>query len=189
MGCRKYHARRIEPGADGLLCPADPHGPASRAVADLGTRAAPLPEAPRLPVLPHRQVAPARRAETVADGGFDRSYWFEDWDRYFSRRSSIFEDDRLLPPVKPGSGYYATTAFADHAIKCLKDHAKYHPGVPFFSYLAFISPHFPLHALPEDIARYRERLPGRLGCHPGTPLETVARWGSSTVACPPWTRR
>jgi len=92
----------------------------------------------------------------VADGGFDRSYWFEDWDRYFSP-AAHYEDDRLLPPVKPDSGYYATTAFADHAIRCLKDHAKNHPGVPFFSYLAFISPHFPLHALPEDIAHYRDR--------------------------------
>ncbi|MHB8970700.1 MAG: sulfatase-like hydrolase/transferase [Pirellulaceae bacterium] len=27
----------------------------------------------------------------------------------------------------------------------------------FYLYLAFISPHFPLHALPEDIARYRDR--------------------------------
>lgn len=92
----------------------------------------------------------------VADGGFDRSYWFEDWDRYFSPVKH-FEDDRLLPPVKPDSGYYATTAFADHAIKCLKEHAQSHSGAPFFSYLAFISPHFPLHALPEDIARYRDR--------------------------------
>jgi len=92
----------------------------------------------------------------VADGGFDRSYWFEDWDRYFSP-AAHFEDDRLAPPVKPDSGYYATTAFADHAIRCLKDHARDHPGEPFFSYLAFISPHFPLHALPEDIARYRDR--------------------------------
>lgn len=92
----------------------------------------------------------------VADGGFDHSYWFEDWDRYFSP-AKHYEDDLLLPPVKPDSGYYATVAFADYAIKCLKDHAQNHAGQPFFSYLAFISPHFPLHALPEDIARYRDR--------------------------------
>lgn len=92
----------------------------------------------------------------VADGGFHRSYWFEDWDRYFSPVLH-FENDRLLPPVKPDSGYYATTAIADYAIKCLKDHAKHYRQQPFFSYLAFTSPHFPLHALPEDIARYRER--------------------------------
>ncbi len=28
---------------------------------------------------------------------------------------------------------------------------------PFFHYLAFAAPHFPLHALPEDIAKYRDR--------------------------------
>lgn len=92
----------------------------------------------------------------VADGGFDRSYMFQDWDRYFSP-AKHFEDDRKLPAVKPDSGYYATTAFADHAISYLKDHATNHAAEPFFLYLAFISPHFPLMAPPEDIARYRDR--------------------------------
>ncbi len=100
----------------------------------------------------HLTAAP----KPVADGGFDRSYWFEDWDRYFSP-AKHFDDDRLAPAVKPESGYYATTAFADHAISYLKDHAANHAAEPFFLYLAFISPHFPLHALPEEIARYRDR--------------------------------
>ena len=46
--------------------------------------------------------------------------------------------------------------FTDHAIDCLKDHAANHPAHPFFHYVAFIAPHFPLHALPEDIAKYRD---------------------------------
>jgi arylsulfatase len=37
----------------------------------------------------------------------------------------------------------------------LQDHAEQYPGRPFFTYLAFVSPHFPLHAIPEDIARYQ----------------------------------
>ncbi len=56
----------------------------------------------------------------------------------------------------PGSGYYATIAIADHAVKCLHDHAENYGRQPFFSYVAFTAPHFPLHALPEDIQRYRE---------------------------------
>lgn len=91
----------------------------------------------------------------VADGGFDHSYWFEDWDRYFSP-AKHFEDDRLLPPVPPDSGYYATTAFADRAIRFLDEHSRDHAGQPFFLYLAFIAPHFPLHALEQDVARYPE---------------------------------
>lgn len=92
----------------------------------------------------------------LADGGFDRSYDMTDQNRYFSPQVTR-EDDRPLPPVARGSGYYATTATADHAIKCLQEHAEKHPGAPFFSYLAFISPHFPLHGLKEDIDLYRDK--------------------------------
>jgi arylsulfatase len=62
-----------------------------------------------------------------------------------------------LPPVKPGSGYYATTAIAQHAIDMLAEHHGQHHDQPFFFYLAFIAPHFPLQALPEDFALYQAR--------------------------------
>ncbi|MBL7223781.1 MAG: arylsulfatase, partial [Candidatus Brocadiae bacterium] len=91
--------------------------------------------------------------KAVADGGFHHSYLLADQDRFFSPRRH-WEDDRPLPPVSPDSGYYATTAIADHAIRCLKQHATEHSAEPFFHYLAFTCPHFPLHALQADIARY-----------------------------------
>src|SRR6185503_18946240 len=65
----------------------------------------------------------------VADGGFDRSYYQSDEFRYFSAQTSR-EDDRALPEVPRGTGYYATTATADHAIRCLKDHAHQAPDAP-----------------------------------------------------------
>ncbi|MBN1442568.1 MAG: sulfatase-like hydrolase/transferase, partial [Planctomycetes bacterium] len=92
---------------------------------------------------------------TPLAGGFDRSYLVQDLGRYFSPRVH-FEDDRKLPPVERGTGYYATIAIADHAIRCLEEHAAKQAGRPFFQYLAFNAPHFPLQALPEDIARYRD---------------------------------
>ena len=88
--------------------------------------------------------------------GFDRSYYLRDQGRFFNPKVH-FEDDRKLPAVELGTDYYGTTAIADHAIRCLREHARDHAGRPFFHYLAFTAPHFPLHALPEDIARYRER--------------------------------
>jgi arylsulfatase A-like enzyme len=88
-------------------------------------------------------------------GGFDRSYCLEDHNRNFNPKNHL-EDDEKLPPVEPGSGYYTTTAIAGHAIKYLKEHAEKHAGQPFFSYVAFTVPHFPLQAPAEDIARYRE---------------------------------
>ncbi|MBP7936705.1 MAG: arylsulfatase [Phycisphaerae bacterium] len=92
----------------------------------------------------------------VLNGGFDRSYHFEDWNRYFTP-TAHFLDDQQAPPVKPGDGYYATTVFAQRAVEFLSEHDAQHHGEPFFLYLAFIAPHFPLHALPADIARYRDR--------------------------------
>jgi arylsulfatase len=64
-------------------------------------------------------------------GGFDRSYSLEDHNSYFTPRNH-FEDDKKLPPVQADSGYYVTTAIADHAIKCLKEHAREHADRPFF---------------------------------------------------------
>ena len=92
---------------------------------------------------------------SLADGGFDRSYRLEDHDRNFYP-TNVWMDDVLLPPVPKGSNYYTTVAFADFLIGCLRDHAVKHPDQPFFGYLAFTVPHFPLQAPPEDIARYRD---------------------------------
>ena len=92
----------------------------------------------------------------LADGGFDRSYRLEDHDRNFYPQS-VWLDDVRLPPVPRGSNYYTTVAFADFMINCLKEHAARFSGQPFFAYLAFTVPHFPLQAPPEDIARYRDR--------------------------------
>jgi arylsulfatase len=89
-------------------------------------------------------------------GGFDRSYALYDTDRYFSPRQHSL-DGRSLPAPEPGGGYYATTAIAQHAIQMLAEHHTAHPQQPFFCYLAFIAPHFPLQALPEDIGLYQGR--------------------------------
>jgi arylsulfatase len=90
------------------------------------------------------------------ENGFDRSYWVEDQNRHFSPRR-LFEDDHPLAAVERDTGYYATIAIADQAIEFLKEHASRHPERPFFEYLAFTSPHFPIQALPEDIERYKAR--------------------------------
>jgi arylsulfatase len=86
--------------------------------------------------------------------GFDRSYYLKDQGRFFNPKSH-FKNDEPLPPVEKDSGYYGTVALADHAVAVLKEHAEQHADAPFFHYLAFAAPHFPLHALPEDIALYQ----------------------------------
>ena len=52
--------------------------------------------------------------------------------------------------------FYGTDALTDYALDFLED-ARTTADRPWFLYLAFHAPHFPLHARPEDIARYRTR--------------------------------
>ena len=91
--------------------------------------------------------------------GFQHSYYLKDQSRFFSPQTH-WKDDLKLPPVKRGSGYYGTIAVADAAIGHLRQHATNHGELPFFHYVAFAAPHFPLHALPGDIARCRVRYAG-----------------------------
>jgi arylsulfatase A-like enzyme/pimeloyl-ACP methyl ester carboxylesterase len=58
---------------------------------------------------------------------------------------------------KDGDRRCLSTAMANHAIQALDQHAKQYANSPFFQYLAFTAPHFPLQALPEDIEHYRGR--------------------------------
>ncbi len=92
----------------------------------------------------------------VLAGGFDRSYSLNDHDRYFTPRQHTL-DDVPLPAAKPEDSYYCTRAIAQYAIDMLAEHQARFQQQPFFLYLAFTAPHFPLHALPEDIALYRDR--------------------------------
>ena len=95
---------------------------------------------------------------TPEEGGFERSWGGHrvgcDWDRFFD--SGRWEEDGIKAPVKAGEDYYSTIAIADHAIQCLKLHKKEYGDKPFFQYIAFYSPHFPLHALRKDIDSYRD---------------------------------
>ena len=90
------------------------------------------------------------------EDGFDRSYYLEDQGRFFSPLNH-YENDKKLPPVERGTGYYGTVEIANRAIQFFKEHQADYSDKPFFSYVAFTAPHFPLHALPEDIESVGDR--------------------------------
>jgi arylsulfatase len=59
-------------------------------------------------------------------------------------------------PIDPeGDGFYYTTAIAENAARFIEDAAR--GDAPFFLYVPFTSPHWPLHAPERDIAEYRRR--------------------------------
>ena len=88
--------------------------------------------------------------------GFEHSYSLNDHNRHFAPKQHT-EDDKALPPADPKGDYYSSTAIADHAIHHLKDHAAKHPTQPFFEFVAFTAPHFPLQAPAVDVAKYRKK--------------------------------
>ena len=92
--------------------------------------------------------------------GFDRSYYLKDPNRFFNPKGH-YEDDRKLPPVKPDSEYYSTVEIANRMIGYLENHHEKYSEQPFFSYLAFTAPHFPLQAPQKDIDKVGNRY--RLG--------------------------
>lgn len=98
------------------------------------------------------------------ESGFDRSYFLADQGRFFSPQKHYLNDEQL-PRVERGSGYYATIEIADQAIDQLRKHNANHTDKPFFSYIAFTAPHFPLQALPEDIEAVGDRYKKGWGKH------------------------
>lgn len=68
-------------------------------------------------------------------------------DSYFYPRNLWHNETLLEQPVED---FYLTDAVTDHAVDFIRQSA----GSPFFLYLAYTAPHWPLHAKEEDIARY-----------------------------------
>jgi len=63
-------------------------------------------------------------------------------------------DDKVYEPYTPEDrNFYTTDAFTDYAVKYLDKYGG--EDKPFFLYVAYTAPHYPLHAWPEDIAKYR----------------------------------
>lgn len=60
-----------------------------------------------------------------------------------------------LPYTPPANGFYMTDAITRYAVKALDEQTS--GERPFFLYVAYTAPHWPLHALPEDIAKYKDQ--------------------------------
>jgi arylsulfatase A-like enzyme len=68
-----------------------------------------------------------------------------------TRRNQNAEHEARAP------GFFYTDAISDEAVKFLRQHREAHANKPFFQYVAYTAPHWPLHAHPEDIAKYKGR--------------------------------
>lgn len=93
--------------------------------------------------------------------GFDRFYGTVQGGGSFYDPTSLCRDNIFITPendaeYKPARFYY-TDAIADNAVQFLTAHEATRADQPFFLYVAFTAAHWPMHALPEDIAKYKGR--------------------------------
>ncbi len=90
--------------------------------------------------------------------GFDRYFGLINgansfWEILPGRTMAL--DDTPWEPDPDDDSFYMTDAFTDNAIDFLDTHPT--KDKPFFLYMAHTAPHWPLHAWPEDIAKYRNK--------------------------------
>ncbi len=81
--------------------------------------------------------------------GFAEGHSIDCWDEKAMNRLPAGRPKHAYPPGK----FYATDAITDHALDFLSE-AKGRPDRPWFLYLAYNAPHFPLQAPAEDVAKY-----------------------------------
>ena len=87
--------------------------------------------------------------------GFDRYYGIITGAAdYFAPKTLTRENE---PAELPDEPWYITDAISDQAVEYITGHHASRPDTPFFAYVAYTAPHWPLHALPQDMERYRGR--------------------------------
>jgi arylsulfatase A-like enzyme len=82
------------------------------------------------------------------------------FDRFFGTihgAGSFYDPNSLTidnTQIAPWDDFYYTEAINDFACRFIQDHEANHDEEPFFMYVAHTAPHWPMHARPEDIAKY-----------------------------------
>ncbi len=173
-----YNAARCCPTRASLLTGVYPHQAGMGAmVTDVGSEPTPGPYQGYLDenVATIAEHLKSANYSTYISGKWHVGEGQEHWprqrgfDRYFgliSGASSYYEIIKDQPRIRqmalddepwdpPAEGFYMTDAIADYAVNFIRGHVSDHSRrKQFFLYVPFTAPHWPLHALETDIARY-----------------------------------
>jgi arylsulfatase A-like enzyme len=97
--------------------------------------------------------------------GFDEHYGMLGGAGSYFNPPTMVRNDQLI--IEGGEGYYLTDAISDYAVEMIEKQAVADTAQnddasrpPMFGYVAYTAPHWPLHALPDDIERYRGKYRG-----------------------------
>ena len=168
-----YNNARCCPTRASLLTGIYPHQAGMGEMVDKGPVKSRSPETPYQGWLSHQSVTIAEVLKTAGYTTYMSGKWHvgeerQDWplqrgfDKYFglvNGTSSYFE--QLPPhqivegndPYKIPENFYMTDAISEKAVGFINESKG--AKNPFFMYVAYTAPHFPLHAPAEEIAKYR----------------------------------
>lgn len=101
-------------------------------------------------------LTPGHDKERLAD----KSNWplQRGFDRFFGTihgAGSFYDPNSLTSgntQIVPGENFYYTDAISDTTVKFIDEHQRENP---FFIYVAYTAAHWPMHALPRDIEKYK----------------------------------
>ncbi len=140
-------------------------------------------EAQRLPHVHERQVA--RRVEPdQADRHLAAAARLRRVLRHDHRRRQLLRSEhadarqrerRARGEASPA--FFYTDAISDQAVAYIDKHRREHAGTPFFEYVAYTAPHWPLHAHDEDIAKYKGRFDEGWDRLREARLDKLVEWG------------
>jgi len=89
--------------------------------------------------------------------GFDEFFGTLEGAGSFFQPRTLTRNEQNVEAEAEADDFYYTDAISDNAVRFMKEHDAAHGDDPFFLYLAYTAPHWPLHALEEDIAKYANR--------------------------------
>jgi arylsulfatase A-like enzyme len=84
--------------------------------------------------------------------GFDRFYGTLDGCGSYFNPHTLMENGKFVH-VSEDEDFYYTDAISEKAVQMIEEFSASRD--PFFMYVSYTAPHWPLHALPEDIEKYR----------------------------------
>ncbi len=87
--------------------------------------------------------------------GFDRFFGTIHGAGSFYDPNTLTRDNTQIVP--DSDDFYYTDAISANAVKFVSEHKSRSGSKPFFMYVAYTAPHWPMHALPQDIAKYKGR--------------------------------
>jgi arylsulfatase len=104
---------------------------------------------------PNRQNWPLQR-------GFDRFFGTIIGAGSYYDPAGLARGNEYIAPTEAGEDYtndsfYYTDAISDYSVRYVRDHVEKETDNPFFLYVAYTAPHWPLHAPQETIEKYEDQ--------------------------------